>query len=646
MPTYQQKLSEQFAREYDRLNENQRLAVDTIEGPVMVIAGPGTGKTQILAARIGKILLETDAGPENILCLTYTDAGTLAMRRRLIRFIGPDAYKVNIHTFHSFCNEIIQENLSLFDKNVMSPVSDLQSIDLFRRLVDSFEKTNPLKRYRGDVYYEIRNLRSLFDTMKKEGWTPAFIHDRIQAYLASLPERDMFTAKRAVGEYKKGDLRLDKIAEEAEKMQKLSAAVDQFSVFQNMMRENDWYDFNDMINWVIKVFEENKNVLSNYQEKYQYILVDEYQDTSGTQNRLVQLLINYWDKPNIFVVGDDDQSIYRFQGANVANMHEFADAYTADLVKVVLTDNYRSTQPILDISKILIDRNEERLVKKIPGLSKNLTASNTEINIHTHKPVLLEYQVQREEMMDITCRIRELLVSGVSAGSIAIIYKEHKYGTEWARFLKIKNIPYYSKRSINVLEHPFAKNIFMLLRYLAAENDIPYGGEEMLFNILHFDFYNIKAIDVAKLTVEANQKRTSLRNLLQEKANTPAPTLFETVPGEPLRHFSQVIEKLIKAVHNHTLSQLFEIIIRDAGVLAYIMQSPDKIELMKVLTAIFDFIKEESSQDPRLDVGGLMRIADLMEKEKLPLEIVQVTGTEHAVNLLTVHGSKGLEFEY
>ncbi len=129
------------------------------------------------------------------------------------------------------------------------------------------------------------------------------------------------------------------------------------------MRRRNRYDFDDMINWVIRAFEENKDLLATYQERYQYILVDEYQDTSGTQNRLVSLLIGYWDQPNVFVVGDDDQSIYRFQGANVENMLEFATGYKNDLLTVVLTDNYRSTQPILDISRTLIERNQERLVR-------------------------------------------------------------------------------------------------------------------------------------------------------------------------------------------------------------------------------------------------------------------------------------------
>src|SRR6478672_13638672 len=175
---------QKFNEIYNKLNAAQKQAVDTIEGPVMVIAGPGTGKTQILGARIGKILLDTDTQPDNILCLTYTDAGVIAMRKRLLSFIGPDAYKVNIGTFHAFCNDVIQENLSLFEKTSLDPISELERIELLKQLIDSFPKNHPLKRYRGDVYFEMHNLQSLFCTMKREGWTPEFINQRIDAYLA------------------------------------------------------------------------------------------------------------------------------------------------------------------------------------------------------------------------------------------------------------------------------------------------------------------------------------------------------------------------------------------------------------------------------------------------------------------------------
>src|SRR6476661_10212640 len=177
---------QKFYEEYNRLNEQQKLAVDTTEGPVMVIAGPGTGKTQVLSARIGKILLETDTQPENILCLTYTDAGVVAMRKRLLHFIGPAAYKVNIYTFHAFCNDVIQDNLSLFEKTSLDPISDLERIELLKELIDGFGKEHPLKRYRGDVYYEINSLQTLFSLMKREGWTGDYICQKVEEYLADL----------------------------------------------------------------------------------------------------------------------------------------------------------------------------------------------------------------------------------------------------------------------------------------------------------------------------------------------------------------------------------------------------------------------------------------------------------------------------
>ncbi|PZR28076.1 MAG: DNA helicase UvrD [Citrobacter freundii] len=644
-------LNEQFRAAYALLNEQQRRAVDTIEGPVMVIAGPGTGKTQILASRIGKILLDTDALPENILCLTYTDAGVVAMRKRLQQFIGPDAYKVNLYTFHAFCNDVIQENLSLFEKTALDPISDLEKIQLFKELIDSFPKNHPLKRYRGDVYFEVNNLQHLFSTMKREGWSPDFIRQKIEAYLADLPTRDEFVYKRKYKQFNAGDLKQEKLDEEKERMEKLLAAVNEFENFQNLMRKRNRYDFDDMINWVIRAFEENKNLLANYQEKYQYILVDEFQDTSGTQNRLVELLISYWDKPNVFVVGDDDQSIYRFQGANVANMIEFANSYRDSLMTVVLTNNYRSTQPILDVSKTLINRNDERLVKQIEGLSKELLSSNPKINQLLHPPLVQEYETQRQEMIGITRKVRELLLQGTTPGKIAVIYKENRYGEDLAQYLKLLNIPVYSKRHLNILQLPLAQKLVLLLRYLASEHDISYGGDEMLFEILHFDWFGIPPIEIAKISVEVANKRsagtqTSIRRLLTEKAKMPAPDLF-TPPLHPgLVKASAVLEKLIADVPNTTLQILFENVIREAGVLSKIMTLPDKHWQLQILTGFFDFIKEETHRSPLMNLFQLVTLIDLMEKEEITLPMVQVSGSDKGVNLLTAHGSKGLEFEY
>jgi DNA helicase-2/ATP-dependent DNA helicase PcrA len=451
-----------FETIYEHLNAQQKLAVDTIDGPVMVIAGPGTGKTQILGARIGKILLETDTAPENILCLTYTDAGAIAMRKRLVGFIGASAYKVNIATFHSFCNDIIQDNLYLFEKPSLDPISELEKIELLKKLIDQFDKNNPLKRYRGDVYYEMNNLSRLFSAMKKEGWTSTYLVEQINRYITEIPTRDEFVYRRKYKQFEAGSLKQGLVDAALEKMEKLKAAVLAFDVYQALMKSHSRYDFDDMINWVITAFKENKNLLAQYQEKYLYILVDEYQDTSGTQNELVQLLVNYWEQPNLFVVGDDDQSIFRFQGANVENMLHYQKQYHEAITTIVLENNYRSTQPILNASTLLINNNQERLINKMEGLSKNLIASLPENKNIDLLPSIESYNDPQEEMIAIAEKINQLIQAGTQPKDIAVLYKENKYGEEIAHFLQQKNIPLFSKRTANLFDQVLIQQIIRI----------------------------------------------------------------------------------------------------------------------------------------------------------------------------------------
>jgi DNA helicase-2/ATP-dependent DNA helicase PcrA len=625
----------------------QKTAVDTIEGPVMVIAGPGTGKTQILACRIGKILLETDANPENILCLTYTDAGVVAMRKRLLSFIGPDAYKVNIQTYHSFCNEVIQDNPFFFKKSSLDPISDLEQIELYKKLIDGLPKNHPLKRYRGDVYYEVGPMRELFGIIKKEGWNPEKVIASIDAYLEDMPNREEFVYKRKTKGNEPGSPNA-KFAPEVKRMERLKAAVACYENFQEMMASKNRYDFDDMIVWVNQAFSENPELLQLYQEKYLYILVDEYQDTSGSQNRLVESLISYWDRPNVFVVGDDDQSIYRFQGAIVENMLTLAHRYQNDLLKVVLTQNYRSSQPILQQSMAVIDRNKDRLVNKVPGISKNLTAAHPErIHVH-HEPKILEYLNTEHEMIGVVNEVANLLQQGIKPGKIGIIYKEHKYGDEIARYFQLKNIPIYTKRSFNAMELPLIHQLLLLLEYLTAEHDIPFSGDEMLFRILHFRFWNIPSLDVSKLSMEVadrrySERKTSFRALLAEKAQSKQLELFTNVP---MMKAAAVIEELLQDVANLTIQNLIESILRKTGWIGYLLQQDDKHWQLQVLTTFFDYVKEECKRNPMMQLEDLVQLFTLIRDEELQLPVTQTSGTENGVNLMTAHSSKGLEFEH
>lgn len=651
------KNNTQFLKALADLNPSQKKAVEQIDGPVLVIAGPGTGKTQILAARIGTILLNTDTQAHNILCLTYTDAGAIAMRKRLFEFIGPDAYRVNIHTFHSFCNDIIQENLTRFGKLNLEAISDLEKIDLFRKLIHKLKEGNPLKRYRGDVYYEIKRLMELFSIMKRENWTAKLINEKADEYIESIKyaeeDSDLYKKFRYLTnrkENKKGDFK-PAFQEEVEKIDLLKAAAAEFDNYSELMKQAARYDFDDMITWILKAFQTDENFLLNYQERFHYFLIDEFQDTSGSQNELIKLLVNYWDEPNVFVVGDDDQSIFRFQGANIENLINYTQWYPKTLCTIMLENNYRSTQNILDVSKNLIGFNKERI--QMPGLSKELISSHEDYKNLNIAPEIIEYQNPIAEFADITAQVADLIQNkNIAPKEIAVIYKEHQSGEDLARFFQEKNIPVTTKKKVNILHIPFAQKILNLLRYIAAETDIPYSGDEILFQILHYDFFDINPIDIAKITVAVNQHnyrnnkdKTSIRRLLNE-LNSKQADMFEPASTAAMRTLSTDIEYYIKESVNITLQNLFEKIITRGGILAYILKSNEKTWYMQVLSSLFNFLKEESRKNPDVGLKDFIEKIDLLKENDLSLELNKILFNENGVNFLTCHGSKGLEFEY
>jgi DNA helicase-2/ATP-dependent DNA helicase PcrA len=649
MSNHRDSLLQRFTEEYSRLNTAQRQAVDRIEGPVMVIAGPGTGKTQILSVRIGKILLETDAQPSNILCLTYTDAGVLAMRKRLVSMIGPDAYSVNLHSYHSFCNTVIQQNSHLFHKRDLQPINELEQQQCLMKLIDGFDNDSPLKRYKTDAYFEAAALRDLFSSMKREGWTTEGLLQKIDEYITNVVPEEFANKVKL----RKGIVELtQKGKDEIERMEKLKAAVQAFPAYQQILQDEKRYDFDDMIAWVIDVFEKQPDVLARYQEQFQYLLVDEYQDTSGSQNKLVELLISYWEVPNVFVVGDDDQSIFRFQGANMENMMTLAKKFEKDLLRVVLTENYRSVQPILDAAQHLIGNNGQRLTNEYTDLQKILSASHNELKDLHIAPVVRSVASEFEENVLVAEEIKALIDEGVKPGCIAVIYKEHKAGDELQRFLQLQEVPVYVKRSVNLLREPLIKKVLSFLQYTVAETDIPYSGEQYLFNILHYDFYKIPPLRIAAICHEVmaqkrSRKDASLRSHLSGLSKGSKGLLFSgDAVTDSLVQVHTVLEGLITDSQNLPLLRWMETLFNEAGILSYIMQQPDKAVYMKQLNGFFDYVQDECRRNPDLDLSGLMAQIALLDENKIPVPLVQTAGNEDGVNLLTCHGSKGLEYTY
>jgi DNA helicase-2/ATP-dependent DNA helicase PcrA len=635
-----------FRKQLEQLNPAQRKAVETTEGPVLVIAGPGTGKTQILSARIGNILSSEDlqVQPHNILCLTFTDAGTVAMRKRLLQFIGPDAYRVHVYTFHGFCNQVIQENLDYFGVRNLQPVSELETIELFEKLINNFDSSSKLKRFKGDIYYDQEGLKDLFRNMKKEGWSEAFMYQQLDQYLLELKDNPEHQYKRNSGNNKKGDLKASYYTE-VERMEKLRAAIAEFANFNREMLQIRRYDYDDMILWVLRAFKENNLLLRNYQERYQYILVDEYQDTSGSQNEIVELLTSYWDKPNLFVVGDDDQSIYRFQGANIKNIVDFNIKYKPELI--VLKENYRSTQAILDASMAVIQHNQERLVTHVQGLDKNLI-SKGKVAGSMVKPRIVEYYNELHEEAALVKRLEELHNTGVDLSEVAVIYRNHSKVADIIKVLEKRRIPLNIKQKINVLHLPFVQNMLDILQYLQKENEYPDSGEEQLFRLMHFDYFHIDQRDIAVLAKEIikfrrDEKKISWRELMTQKEHLKTLHLLSI---DAVVSLEANLSHWQKEFHNMTIQVLFEKIISRGGILSWIMNSSEKIWYMQVLTTFFDFLKEESARNPLLNLSEFLLVIKQMMDNKISLNLQKIVHAEKGIHFLTAHASKGLEYTY
>ena len=653
-----------FLAAKETLNEKQRLAVENIYGPVMTVAGPGTGKTQLLAVRIGNILQQTDVNTNNILCLTYTEAGSMAMRDRLKKFIGPEAYNASIFTFHSFCNFVIQENIQYFGgfRNLQL-VSELELVDVYREIIDGFAEDHPLKRLKGNIYYENTRLKYLFNTMKQEGWTPEIIEKNVLAlsdYYNEVDANGDFknpkyvckakqTGKLTGTVYTKGEVNQDKVQIEIKSFDGLIAAANEMAVYDSILQRLERYDYNDMILWVIKAFKENDDLLAKYQERFQFLLVDEYQDTNGSQNELLFLLADnpVDDKPNVFIVGDDDQSIYRFQGANMNNIIDFADKYNP--TEIVLDNNYRSDQRILDSAKMLIENNGERLVNLRNHLTKELIESRKEEDRVGAAPKVLRFKNVAQEEIGVIYDILRKKKEGVPLNEIAIIYRKHKNVENIVKYLSILGIPLNIKRKVNVLKQQEIKKLILILKYITEEFDKPYTGEKHLFEILHFDFFGISAQDAALISLYCSNRTDTeeddrrWRSVISNVESLKAAGIKDV---DKIIRCSDALESWIHDIPNVTAQILFERILVKGGVLDDILSSEDKVWKLQLVNTFFNFIKEESSREENISMPKILDMISKMEENKIEMPLNKIVYSENGIHFLTAHGSKGLEFEH
>ena len=668
-----------FKEQLKTLNSVQKRAVENIDGPMLVIAGPGTGKTHILSLRAAQILVQTDTQPQNILCLTFTDAGARAMRERLQQIIGNEARSLNIHTFHAFCNKVIQENISFFGKSDWRFLEPFEARRIIENLLRELPPENILKNNRSSALYYAPHLAQLFQYMQREALSAGDIQKQIDEHIASLPQNSEFRYKNTKqGNFQKGGLKLEKIAEEAKKMDLLAEAIKLYDTFEKAKTEAQLYNYDDLISWVNAAFKQYPFLLRQYQEQFLYILVDEFQDTNGAQNQILKSLIDFWQNPNIFIVGDDDQAIYEFQGARLENLLELYEQYADSMQLEVLQENYRSTQSILDVAKKLIDNNQIRLVNEISAFSRQPSGNNIEkklfaqkINNEKPKAVTIKsYVTQRAEISDIAEQLETKLQSGVAMNTIAVLYSQHKEAEALMQLCEKKGIPYTTHRPTDILQTPIIKNLMVLLQYIVRETEKTFSDDANVFRVLSAAFVEIsdtKLFGFAASIVDTGYATSQpyWRSILTEK-NAKLESEFPTI----VNYYRQIIG-WCRAAQTESALLFLERILNEAQVLNFIQKqrSHERLALsfelpfsngssqltaqssklsslnLLYINSFFEYVRNTIQLDANIYFADVLHKIEKMIELRESIPISNKLINSEGVVFSTAHGAKGLEFE-
>ena len=612
-----------YKQEYQKLNEQQKKAVDTVEGPVMVIAGPGTGKTQILSRRVANILTNYHTNPEEIVCLTYTEAGASEMLDRLEGLIGEEGRNVRVSTIHSFCSELILENSDLFGEEP-KVITAAAKYEILKDIIDEHvTEESPFYKNSGERYSFKEQLLDLFTKMKREDLDKDDFEKEIDKYFEMIDSSEKgdefykkFKYSRASNGKKQGDFKPD-YDNEQQKMQKLLAGVEIVEKYRDDISNHNYFDFDDMILWTIEKLEEDDAFQRSVSESIKYLFVDEFQDTSVLQNEFVDLLVKGKKNPNIFVVGDDDQSIYRFQGVSADNIRDFDKKYRPS--KIVLEENYRSSQAIIDASRQLISHNSRE--------EKLLIAAGANKDYDYQLPILKSYPNAKAEMFGVLNEIKELIHSGVSPHEIGVIYGRNSYGEEFAKILRDNGIfVQMKKEEKNLFIDPFFKTILAILQYICQ----PSRNVRELRKIVYFDFFEVEVSEIVKIRNLKNDGKISIPSIAEIDKKL-----------ESIRKKVNKSEKHLSPMY--VLSEL----LKSLSIDEYIMKSKEKYHLVSVLNELYKLMLTECLLHPKLTVKGFLNQLSALQEMRISLPIEELSGSpSNCVQLMTAHGSKGLEFEH
>lgn len=559
----------------DKLNERQKEAVLATEGPVLVLAGAGSGKTTVLVNRIAYMISEKHIRPWNILAITFTNKAAREMKDRIERLLGDTAKDMWIGTFHSVCVRILRSCIDLLGYSrdfVIYDTADTKTVmkECLREL-DIDEKSFP-----------VRNVLSIISNAKN----------------------DLMDAATFENVYK-SDYRMSIIAKI-------------YYRYQTKLRKNNAVDFDDIILNTVKILSENPDVLSKYQDKFQYILVDEYQDTNNSQYLLINLLAQA--NRNLCVVGDDDQSIYKFRGANIGNILNFEDDYS-DVQKITLDQNYRSTQNILDAANSVISNNKGRM-------GKSLWTSNGDGN----KVFVYTGTNEYDEARYIARQIKKHFDEQGSFSDCAILYRTNAQSRVIEEMLMRESVPYKVLSGLRFYDRKEIKDIIAYLRVVYNPND-----DVSLARIINEPKRKIGNATLEKARNIAREKETSLYDVISHADDYPE---FKTAIKK-LLSFSEIIQSLIKLKDTVTIEDLTGRILNDTGYMPELVME-DTTESKARIENLGEFISVITEFEKNEETGNTL--GEFLENISLVSDIDGYDENEDSAVLMTIHSAKGLEF--
>lgn len=691
-----------YNQEFNKLNSQQKIAVTSIDGPVLVVAGPGTGKTQLLSMRVANIIRSTDTDPDNILCLTFTNKAALNMRERILNLTDTQGKNVMVKTFHSFAAEIMNMYPQYFWNGAkLSTASESIINDILLSVLNELPLDDPLAIKFAGQFTANSDIKVALKLVKEAGLTPekleAIINlnlvyidaiepmlvdilsaplsyknlDNLKKSINNLPSqgidnelaplqslsntiksglnfaqlKDAGTNKtKNTGKWKQSILQTVNGVKGVHKERKINnwwlSLSKVYKLYRQQLHERGYYDYSDMIVEVITVLEQNPEIRAEVQEKFLYILIDEFQDSNAAQMRLAHLIAEHHSnlgKPNLMVVGDDDQSIYKFNGAELANMLSFKQNYpTAKLI--VLTDNYRSSQDILNVSNEVIMQAKDRLTLRDPSINKKLTAKNYPKQKSDIQHLI--YQNQAHQNYDIARLVSKL--SKNDDHSIAILARNNNSLKAIASELINLKVPINFSEQNNILEHPLFMNIYDIVCLLTAirEGDIP-SSNYQLSMILRHPMWGLSPQVLWELAI--NAKKTSWLSFMSaskdEKLKDISTWLFEInsqIQTQPLRVILEIILGL--RVLDKFKSPIKQWYIQNPTTSSDYLSGISAVSLL--LNLVNDYSKLSSGKFD--DFAKFIKIA-VESNQVIPNEISSDYGKK-SVHLLSIHKAKGLEF--